>query len=107
MKYYFILTAAGTHGCSSFTSLREIMCPAISVTCGVWEYPYMTMTFGRRKHDPLPSAHWTYKAEHERIKKIGWQKPPIDNNLNSYTDDSEYNLTAVGRSWIYRHDGKP
>ncbi len=22
------------------------------------EYPYMTMTFGRRKHDPLPSAHW-------------------------------------------------
>ena len=28
-------------------------------------------------------------------------------NLNSYTDDSEYNLTAVGRSWIYRHDGKP
>lgn len=58
MKYYFILTDEKDAWMQFVSSLREIMCPDISVICGAWEYPYMTMTFGRRKHDPLPSAHW-------------------------------------------------
>jgi hypothetical protein len=53
MKYYFILTDEKD---AWMQFLREIMCPAISVICGAWEYPYMTMTFGTRIHSPLPSA---------------------------------------------------
>lgn len=41
------------------------------------------------------------------MKKIGWQKPPTDNNLNSRTNGSEYNLTAVGRTRLRSNDGQP
>ena len=45
MKYYFILTDG-----------KDAWCPAISVTCGAWEYPCMTMTYGQKIHAPLPSV---------------------------------------------------
>ena len=51
-----VITSEYNMPCSSFTSLREIMCPAISVTCGAWEYPCMTMTYGQKIHAPLPSV---------------------------------------------------
>ena len=51
MKYYFILTD------EKDAWMQFVYLPtAISVICGAWEYPYMTMTFGTRKHSPLPSA---------------------------------------------------
>lgn len=56
MKYYFILTDGKDAWMQFVYLLREIMCPAISVTCGAWEYPCMTMTFGLRTHAPLPSV---------------------------------------------------
>lgn len=50
---------------------------------------------------------WTEETRPIAERTLEHIRQSIDNNLNSYTDDSEYNLTAVGRSWIYRHDGKP
>lgn len=57
MKYYFILTD-GKDAWIQFVYLPtgDYVCPATSVTCGVWEYPCMTMTFGQRTHAPLPNA---------------------------------------------------
>ena len=56
MKYYFILTD-GKDAWMQFVYLPSgDYVSAISVTCGAWEYPCMTMTFGQRTHAPLPSV---------------------------------------------------
>ena len=77
MKYYFILTDGKDAWMQFVYLLREIMYPAISVTCRVWEYPYMTMTLDGGNTTHCRAHIGTYKAEHERIKKIGWQKHPL------------------------------
>ncbi len=58
MKYYFILTDSRDAWMQFVYLPTGDYVSGYTVTCGVWEYPYMTMTFGRRKHDPLPSGHW-------------------------------------------------
>ncbi len=55
MKYYFILTD------SRDAWMQFVYLPTGDYVSGYirdLQYPYMTMTFGRRKHAPLPSAHW-------------------------------------------------